>query len=198
MYKNTFFIFCIVFFFNIDGKSQVELFPDYEFRYLENLVSEEIVFSPFSIKIPKGFNKFNNKNFDILKTQIEKDPGSYFSKELIHGFSDSLNTAFIISVIKDNNLLKKLDKDFEDYLKLNNEEVVKNQYKINNIKAVQYQTKNNINNIGFTNLKIFLINRDFENYLIDFIILNRKFNNIINYIESSLSTLKRRKLKWKK
>lgn len=195
MYKNTFFIFYIVFLFNSDGKSQVELFPDYEFRYLENLVSEEIVFSPFSIKIPEGFNKFNNKNFDILKTQIEKDPGSYFSKELIHGFSDSLNTAFIISVIKDNNLLKKLDKDFEDYLKLNNEEVVKNQYKINNIKAVQYQTKNNINNIGFTNLKIFLINRDFENYLIDFIVLNRKFNNRINYIESSLSTLKRRKLK---
>ena len=195
MYKNTFFIFYIVFLFNSDGKSQVELFPDYEFRYLENLVSEEVVFSPFSIKIPEGFNKFNNKNFDILKTQIEKDPGSYFSKELIHGFSDSLNTAFIISVIKDNNLLKKLDKDFEDYLKLNNEEVVKNQYKINNIKAVQYQTKNNINNIGFTNLKIFLINRDFENYLIDFIVLNRKFNNRINYIESSLSTLKRRKLK---
>lgn len=32
-----------------------------------------------------------------MKNQIENDPGSYFSKKLIHGFSDSLNTAFIIS-----------------------------------------------------------------------------------------------------
>ena len=129
MNKNTFFIFSIVFFFNCDGKSQVELFPEYEFRKLENLVSKEIIFPPFSIKIPKGFTKFNKKNLDILKNQIENDPGSYFSKELMHGFSDSLNTAFLISTIKDNKLLNKLDKDYKVYLNKNNKEVVKNQYK---------------------------------------------------------------------
>ena len=193
MNKNTFYIFSIIFFFNCDGKSQVELFPEYEFRFLERLVSEEIIFSPFSIKIPKGFNKFKKKNLDILKNQIENDSGSYFSKELIHGLSDSLNTAFIISEIKDDNLLKRLDKDYENYLNENNEEVVKNQYSINDIKAVQYQTKKNINNIGFTNLKIFLINGDFGNYLLDFVILDKNFNNILYSIESSLSTLRRRK-----
>ena len=193
MNKNTFFIFSIVFFFNCDSKSQVELFPKYEFRRLEKLVEEEVIFSPFSIKIPKGFNKFNKKNLKILKNQIENDPGSYFGKELIHGFSDSLNTAFIISFIKDNNLLNKLDKDYKDYLNKNNEEVVKNQYRVNDIKAVQYQTKKNINNIGFTNLKIFLINGDSGNYLIDFVILDRYFNDKLYSIESSLSTLKRRK-----
>ena len=183
----------MIFFFNCDGKSQVELFPEYEFRRLENLVSEEIIFSPFSIKIPKGFNKFKKKNLDILKNQIENDSVSYFSKELIHGFSDSLNTAFIISAIRDNNLLNKLDNNYRDYLNKNNEEVVKNQYTVNGIKAVQYQTKKNINNIGFTNLKIFLINGDFGNYLLDFIILDKNFNNILYSIESSLSSLRRRK-----
>ena len=193
MNKNTFYIFSIIFFFNCDGKSQMALFPEYEFRFLERLVSKEIIFSPFSIKIPNGFNKFNKKNLDILKNQIENDPGSYFSKELIHGFSDSLNTAFIISEIKDNNLLKRLDKDYKNYLNETNEEVVKNQYSVNDIKAVQYQTKKNINNISFTNLKIFLINGDFGNYLLDFIILDRNFNDKLYSIESSLSTLKRRK-----
>ena len=193
MNKNTFFIFSIIFFFNCDGKSQVELFPEYEFRKLEKLVEEEVIFSPFSIKIPKGFNKFNKKNLKILKNQIENDQGSYFGKEFIHGFSDSLNTAFIISFIKDNNLLNKLDEDYIDYLNKNNEEVVKNQYSVNDIKAVQYQTKKNINNISFTNLKIFLINGDFGNYLLDFIILDRNFNDKLYSIESSLSTLKRRK-----
>ncbi len=193
MNKNTFFIFSIVFFFNCDGKSQVEFFPEYEFRKLENLVSEEVIFPPFSIKIPKGFNKFNKRNLDILKNQIENDPGSYFSKDLIHGFSDSLNSAFIISAIKDDNLLNNLDKDYRDYLNKNNEEVVKNQYTVNGIKAVQYQTKNNINNIGLTNLKIFLINADSGNYLLDYIILDRNFNDRLYSIESSLSTLTKRK-----
>ncbi len=193
MNKNTFFIFSIIFFFNCDGKSQVELFPEFEFRRLENLVSEEIIFSPFSIKIPKGFNKFNKKNLDVLKNQIENNPGSYFSKELIHGFSDSLNTAFIISAVKDNNLLKRLDKNYKNYLNKTNEEVVKNQYRVNDIRAVQYQTKKNINNIGFTNLKIFLINEDLGNYLLDFVILDKNFNDILYSIESSLSTLKRGK-----
>ena len=193
MNKNTFFIFSFVFFFHCDGKSQVELFPEYEFRRSEHLVSKEIIFSPFSIKIPKGFNKLKKKNLDILKNQIENDSGSYFSKELIHGFSDSLNTAFIISVVKDNNLLKRLDKDYKNYLNETNEEVVKNQYSINEIKAVQYQTKNNLNNIGFTNLKIFLINGDSRNYLLDYVILDRNFNNKLYSIESSLSTLKRKK-----
>ena len=193
MNKNTFYIFSIIFFFNCDSKSQVEHFPEYEFRKFEKLVSEEIIFSPFSIKIPKGFNKFNKKNLKILKNQIENDPGSYFGKELIHGFSDSLNTALIISFIKDNNLLNKLDEDYLDYLNKNNEEVVKNQYTVNGIKAVQYQTKNNINNIGLTNLKIFLINEDSGNYLLDFIILDKNFNNELYSIESSLSTLKKRK-----
>ena len=99
MNKNKYIVLCLFFFFNCDSKSQVELFPAYEFRYLENLVSEEITFPPFSIKIPNGFNKFSEKNLDILKNQIEEDPGAYFRKELIHGFSDSLNTAFIISLI---------------------------------------------------------------------------------------------------
>ena len=193
MNKNTFFIFSIIFFFNCDGKSQVELFPEYEFRYLENLVSEEVMFSPFSIKIPNGFNKFNKKNLDILKNQIENDSVSYFSKKLIHVFSDSLNTAFIISGIKDNNLLKRLDNDYKNYLNKTNEAVVKNQYSVNDIKAVQYQTKKNINNISFTNLKIFLINGDFGNYLLDFIIIDRNFNDKLYSIESSLSTLARRK-----
>ena len=62
MNKNTFFIFSIVFFFNCDGKRQAELFPEYEFRKLENLVSGEIIFKPFSIKIPIGFNEFNKEN----------------------------------------------------------------------------------------------------------------------------------------
>jgi len=193
MNKGTFYIFSIIFFFNCDSKSQVEHFPEYEFRRLEKLVEEEVIFSPFSIKIPKGFNKFNKKNLKILKNQIENDRGSYFGKELIHGFSDSLNTAFIISFIKDNNLLNKLDKDYKDYLNKNNEEVVKNQFSINDIRAVQYQTKNNLNNIGFTNLKIFLINGDSGNYLLDFIVLDRNFNNKLYSIESSLSTLKRKK-----
>ena len=193
MNKNKYIVLCLFFLFNCDSKSQVELFPAYEFRYLENLVSEEITFPPFSIKIPNGFNKFSEQNLDILKNQIEKDPGAYFSKELIHGFSDSLNTAFIISVVKDNNLLKRLDKDFKIYLNENNEEVVKNQYSINSIRAVQYQTKNNLDNIGFTNLKIFLINGASKNYLLDFVILDKNFNNKLYSIESSLSTLKRRK-----
>ena len=193
MNKNTFFIFSIIFFFNCDGKSQVELFPEYEFRRLEKLVEEEVIFLPFSIKIPKGFNKFSKKNLKILKNQIENDSVSYFGKELIHGFSDSLNTAFIISFIKDNNLLNKLDEDYIDYLNKNNEEVVKNQYSINDIRAVQYQAKNNLNNIGFTNLKIFLINGDSGNYLLDFIVLDRNYNNKLYSIESSLSTLKRKK-----
>ena len=137
--------------------------------------------------------KLNGLNLDILKNQIEKDPGAYFSKELIHGFSDSLNTAFIISVIKEENLLDRLNNGYSNYLDENNEEVVKNQYSINNIKAVQYQTKNNLNNIGFTNLKIFLTSRDSVNYLLDFIILDRNFNSKLYSIESSLSTLKRRK-----
>lgn len=193
MNKNKYIVICLFFLFNCDSKSQVELFPAYEFRYLENLVSEEILFSPFSIKVPRGFNRFNKKNLDILKNQIENDRGSYFSKELIHGFSDSLNTAFIISAINDNKLLNKLDNNYRDYLNKNNEEVVKNQYTVNGIKAVQYQTKNNINNIGLTNLKIFLINADSGNYLLDFIILDRNFNNKLYSIESSLSTLTRRK-----
>jgi len=193
MYKNTFFIFSIIFFFNCDGKSQVELFPEYEFRRLEKLVEEEVIFLPFSIKIPKGFNKFSKKNLKILKNQIENDSVSYFGKELIHGFSDSLNTAFIISFIKDNNLLNKLDEDYRDYLNKNNEEVVKSQYSINDIRAVQYQAKNNLNNIGFTNLKIFLINGDSGNYLLDFIVLDRNYNNKLYSIESSLSTLNRKK-----
>ena len=193
MNKNKFIVLCLFFLFNCDSKSQVELFPVYEFRYLEKLVSEEILFTPFSIKVPKGFNRFNKKNLDILKNQIENDRGSYFSKELIHGFSDSLNTAFIISALNDNKLLNKLDKNYRDYLNKNNEEVVKNQYTVNGIKAVQYQTKNNINNIGLTNLKIFLINADSGNYLLDFIILDRNFNNKLYSIESSLSTLTRRK-----
>lgn len=62
MKKNTFFIFSIVFFFNCVGKGLVELFPKYEFRRLENLVSEEVIFKPFSIKIPTGFNEFNKEN----------------------------------------------------------------------------------------------------------------------------------------
>ena len=193
MNKNKFIVLCLFFLFNCDSKSQVELFPVYEFRYLGNLVSEEILFSPFSIKVPKGFKSFHKKDLDILKNKIENDPGSYFNKEIIHGFSDSLNTAFIISVVKDNNLLKRLDKDFQNYLNENNEEVVKNQYTINSIRAVQYQTKNNLNNIGFTNLKIFLINGESGNYLLDFVILDRNFNNKLYSIESSLSTLKRKK-----
>jgi len=192
MYKNKLIILCF-FLFSCEGKSQVELFPEYEFRYLENLVSEEITFPPFSIKIPNGFKKFSKKNLDILKNQIEEDSGAYFRKELIHGFSDSLNTAFIISVIKEDNLLDRLNNDYNNYLDENNEQIVKNQYSINDIKAVQYQTKNNLNNIGFTNLKIFLTNRDSLNYLLDFIILDRNFNNKLYSIESSLSTLKRRK-----
>ena len=99
-----------------------------------------------SIKVPKGFNKFDKEDLDILKNNIENDPESYFNKEIIHGFSDSLNTALIISVVKDNNLLKKLNKDFKNYLNETNEEVVKNQYMINNIKAVEYQIKNNLSN----------------------------------------------------
>ena len=193
MNKNTFFLFSFVFFFNCDGKSQVDLFPEYEFRKVENLVSEEVTFSPFSIKIPKGFNKFDKRKLDILKSQIENDSGSYFRKEINHGFSDSLNTAFIISTIKDKNLLKRLDEDYKNYLNETNEEVVKNQYSVNDIKAVQYQTKKSINNISFTNLKIFLINGDFGNYLLDFVILDKNFNNILYSIESSLSTIKRRK-----
>ena len=193
MNKNKYIVLCVFFFFNCDSKSQVELFPAYEFRYLENLVSEEVLFSPFSIKVPKGFNRFHEKDLSILKNKIENDPGSFFNKEIIHGFSDSLNTALIISVVKDNNLLKKLDKDFKNYLNETNEEVIKNQYSINNIRAVQYQIKNNLNNIGFTNLKIFLINGASKNYLLDFIILDKNFNNKLYSIESSLSTLKRRK-----
>ena len=152
MNKNKFIFLCLFFLFNCDSKSQVELFPDYEFRYLGNLVSEEVSFSPFSIKVPKGFNRFHKKDLDILKNKIENDSGSYFNKEIIHGFSDSLNTAFIISVVKDDDLLKKLDKDYKKYLNRNNEEVVKNQYSINNIRAVQYQTKNKLNNIGLINV----------------------------------------------
>jgi len=193
MHNKPFLIFSIIFLFNCDGRFQEELFPEYKFRKLEKLVAEEVVFSPFSIKIPKGFNKFNKKNFDVLKSQIENDLGSYFSKELIHGFSDSLNTAFIISAIKDKDMLDKLDKDYRYFLRRNNEEVVKNQYSVNDIKTVQYQTKSIINNIGLTNLKIFLINGDYGNYLLDFIILDKNFNNILYSIESSLSTLKRRK-----
>ena len=193
MNKNKYIVLCLFFLFNCDSKSQVELFPDYEFRYLENLVSEEVLFSPFSIKVPKGFNRFHKKDLSILKNKIDNDPGSFFNKEIIHGFSDSLNTALIISVVKDNNLLKRLDKDFKIYLNETNEEVVKNQYTINSIRAVQYQTKNNLNNIGFTNLKIFLINGDSRNYLLDYIILDRNFNNKLYSIESSLSTLKRKK-----
>ena len=193
MNKNKYIVLCLFFLFNCDSKSQVELFPDYEFRYLENLVSEEVLFSPFSIKVPKGFNRFHKKDLSILKNKIENDPGSYFNKETIHGFSDSLNTAFIISVVKDNNLLKRLDHDYKNYLIENNEEVVKNQYSVNNIKAVQYQTKKKINNISFTNLKIFLINGDSGNYLLDFMIIDRNFNNKLYSIESSLSTLKRKK-----
>ena len=193
MNKNKYIVLCLFFFFNCDSRSQVELFPAYEFRYVENLVSEEITFPPFSIKIPNGFNKFSEQNLDILKNQIEKDSGAYFNKELIHGFSDSLNTAFIISVIKEDKLLDRLNNGYSNYLDENNEEVVKNQYSINNIKAVQYQTKNNLSNIGFTNLKIFLTSRDSVNYLLDFVILDRNFNNILYSIESSLSTLKRKK-----
>ena len=193
MNKNKYIVLCLFFLFNCDSKSQVELFPAYEFRYLENLVSEEVLFSPFSIKVPKGFNRFNEKDLSILKNKIDNDPGSFFNKEIIHGFSDSLNTALIISVVKDNNLLKRLDKDFKIYLNETNEEVVKNQYTINSIRAVQYQTKNNLNNIGFTNLKIFLINGESGNYLLDFVILDRNFNNKLYSIESSLSTLKRKK-----
>ena len=193
MNKNKYIVLCLFFLFNCDSKSQVELFPAYEFRYLENLVSEEVLFFPFSIKVPKGFNRFNEKDLSILKNKIDNDPGSFFNKEIIHGFSDSLNTAFIISVVKDNNLLKRLDKDFKIYLNETNEEVVKNQYSINSIRAVQYQTKNNLNNIGFTNLKIFLINGESGNYLLDFVILDRNFNNKLYSIESSLSTLKRKK-----
>ena len=74
-----------------------------------------------------------------------------------------------------------------------NEEVVKNQYSVNDIKAVQYQIKKNINNISFTNLKILLISGDSGNYLLDFIILDRNFNDKLYSIESSLSTLRRRK-----
>ena len=66
-------------------------------------------------------------------------------------------------------VLKKLDKNFQNYLNETNEEVVKNQYSINDIRAVQYQTKNNLNNIGFTNLKIFLISGDSNNYLLTLI-----------------------------
>ena len=193
MNKNKIMILFLFFLFSCDSKSQIELFPDYEFRYLGNLVSEEVLFSPFSIKVPKGFNKFDKEDLDILKNNIENDPGSYFNKEIIHGFSDSLNTAFIISVVKDNNLLKKLNKDFKNYLNETNEEVVKNQYMINNIKAVEYQIKNNLNNIGLTNLKIFLIDGASKNYLIDFVIIDKNFNNKLYSIESSLSTLKRKK-----
>ena len=193
MNKNKYIVLCLFFLFNCDSKSQVELFPDYEFRFLENLVSEEILFSPFSIKVPKGFNRFREKDLSILKNKIDNDPGPFFNKEIIHGFSDSLNTALIISVVKDNNLLKRLDKDFKIYLNETNEEVVKNQYSINSIRAVQYQTKNNLNNIGFTNLKMFLINGESGNYLLDFVILDRNFNNKLYSIESSLSTLKRKK-----
>ena len=57
---------------------------------------------------------------------------------------------------------------------------------------MQYQIKNNLNNIGFTNLKIFLINSASKNYLLDFIILDKNFNNKLYSIESSLATLKRR------
>jgi len=193
MNKNKFIILFLFFLFSCDKKSQIELFPDYEFRYLGNLVSEEVLFSPFSIKVPKGFNKFDKEDLDILKNNIENNPGSYFNKEIIHGFSDSLNTAFIISVVKDNNLLKKLNKDFKNYLNETNEEVIKNQYMINNIKAVEYQIKNNLNNIGLTNLKIFLIDGASKNYLIDFVIIDKNFNNKLYSIESSLSTLKRKK-----
>ena len=193
MIKNSSFVFLIIFILNCQGKGQEDLFPDYEFRNLEKLVGEEVIFSPFSIILPKGFKKFKEENLEILKTQLENDYGSYLSKELIHGFSDSLNTAIIISAIKDDDLLNKLDEDYRKYLKQNNEVVVKNQYSINNIRAVQYQIKNNINHIGLTNLKIFLINSDNENYLLDFIILDKNFSNKLYSIESSLSTLKRRK-----
>ena len=192
MNKNKYIVLFLFSLFNCDSKSQVELFPTYEFRYLENLVSEEVLFSPFSIKVPKGFNKFHEKDLSILKNKIDNDSGSFFNKEIIHGFSDSLNTAFIISAVKDNDLLKRLNKDFKNYLNETNEEVVKNQYSINSIRAVQYQTKNNLNNIGFTNLKIFLINGESGNYLLDFVILDRNFNNKLYSIESSLSTLKRK------
>ena len=116
MIKNAPFVFLTIFILNCQGKGQEDFFPKYEFRNLDKLVGEEIIFSPFLMTIPKGFKKFKEENLEILKTQIENDSGAYFSKELIHGFSDSLNTALIISTIKDDDLLKKIDKDYKKYL----------------------------------------------------------------------------------
>ena len=82
---------------------------------------------------------------------------------------------------------------FINYLESINSRVNRTQYSINSTKVVQYQIKNTMNNIGYTNLKIFIINRDFHNYMLDFIIMDRNFNNKLSSIESSLSTLTRNK-----
>ncbi len=193
MNKNTFFILTIIFFFNCQGKSQEDLFPKYEFRSFDNLVEEEVIFTPYSIKIPKDFKKFNKENLDVLKNQIENDSESYFRKVLVNGFSDTSNTALMISIIKQNDVLEKLNQNFLNYLESINSRVNRTQYSINSTKVVQYQIKNTMNNMGYTNLKIFIINRDFHNYMLDFIIMDRNFNNKLSSIESSLSTLTRNK-----
>ncbi len=53
MIKNSPFLFLIIFILNCQGNGQEDLFPDYEFRNLEKLVGEEVIFSPFSIILPK-------------------------------------------------------------------------------------------------------------------------------------------------
>ena len=88
---------------------------------------------------------------------------------------------------------EKLNQYFIDYLESINSQVNRTQYSINNTKVVQYQIKNTMNNIGYTNLKIFIINKEFHNYMLDFIVIDRNFNNKISFIENSLSTLTRNK-----
>lgn len=169
------------------AKSPDGNFPKYELRSNPEMLGDSVVFDNLSFRLPNAFNNIDINDLDRLKEKINNDQNSYFQFELINGFSDNNNSAILLSKINESDVISKLDSAYYDYLLsvVETNDIKETTFTLNGIKTIQYQ----INYEKMTNIKLFLFIIE-QTYCVDYFINNNVFNEKLESIESSLSTLR--------
>ena len=168
------------------GKQADYNFPEFEFRSNLELVGDLLNFGPFSLRLPKNYNKIDLERFTQLKDALKNKRNSFFKIELIRAFSAQENSVILISKIDESNVFLKLDDAYFEYLSSMPEtvSVSKSSFKLNGINTVQYQ----INGKMLTNIKLFFPVLE-KTYHLNYYVSNLLFNDKLSEFESCLSTL---------
>ena len=164
-----------------------EEFPELIFRNQPELLGATLSFGSFSFKLPKTYDPLDTLQFDRLKEVLSDSGKSFFENQLLAAFTDEERSILLISKVKTEDALLKLDEAYSDYqLSIPGaQNINRSTFNLNGINIIQYEISSEI----MRRIKLFFT-MSHELFCLEFGVRNSNYNDKIIEFESSLSTLK--------